>query len=89
MAYDNGIPVHSVGEACPACNYECSPKGGKLRLIKTRDGSRVFLGCTRYPDCKYTTSSYYTSEDRDMQTKKELEEEERQMRKLFEGEEII
>ena len=88
MSYDNGVPVHSVGEACPACNYDYSPKGGKLRLIKTRDGSRVFLGCTRYPDCKYTVSSHYTSENIDLQIERELEEEERQEQRNLNGETI-
>ena len=78
MSYNNGIPIHSQGDVCPGCNCGDKPKGGKLRLIKTKDGSRLFLGCTRYPDCKFTVSSYYTSEDLDLQVKNELEEEERQ-----------
>ena len=45
------IPYHSHGDQCPSCGDR---KGGKLRLIKTKYGISVFLGCTRYPDCKYT-----------------------------------
>lgn len=55
-------------------------------MIKTRDGSGVFLGCTRYPDCKYTVSSYYTSENLDLQIERELEEEKRQEQRNLNGE---
>lgn len=41
---------------CPACYSYDKPRGGKLVLRKGRYG--VFLGCSRYPDCKYLTTSF-------------------------------
>jgi len=73
MSYADDIPYHKHGDQCPSCGYK---KGGKLRLIKTKDDSRVFLGCIRHPDCKYTVSSYYTYENIEFQLEREKEEEE-------------
>jgi ssDNA-binding Zn-finger/Zn-ribbon topoisomerase 1 len=84
MSYSKNIPTHSDGDLCPACGCGDKSKGGKLRLIKTKDGSRLFLGCNRYPNCKYTISAYYTSENLDLQIERELEEEERELRNAFE-----
>lgn len=56
---------HSTGRAIDAlvAIMDKSRRGGKLRLIKTKMGDKYFLGCTRYPDCKYSISAYYTSEN--------------------------
>lgn len=51
---------NSEGGACPACSAYDIPKGGVLvkRKQKRTGNSGVFLGCTRYPKCKYTTGSF-------------------------------
>lgn len=47
MGYQPNIPKHYPGDTCPGCY----PKGGEL---EKRIAESVFLGCSRYPDCKYT-----------------------------------
>ncbi|MFH0829187.1 MAG: type I DNA topoisomerase [Candidatus Kerfeldbacteria bacterium] len=42
---ENKVQVEGVGETCPEC------KQGKLAMKRGRFGP--FLGCDRYPDCKY------------------------------------
>lgn len=44
------------GGKCPSCSAYDKPKGGWLVLKKSSFGE--FLGCNRYPNCKYTTSSF-------------------------------
>jgi ssDNA-binding Zn-finger/Zn-ribbon topoisomerase 1 len=80
MSFDNGIPIHGEGDSCPGCSSGDHPKGGRLRLIKTRDGSKIFLGCTRYPACQYTVSPSFTSENLNLQARREVEDEERRNR---------
>lgn len=47
---------NKAGGNCPSCYAYDKPKGGKLRRIQGSSGG--FLGCTRFPACKYTTSSF-------------------------------
>jgi ssDNA-binding Zn-finger/Zn-ribbon topoisomerase 1 len=57
MAYINEVPQHVQGELCPSCrSHDWRRKEfiGKLVLRKSKLG--MFLGCTRFPDCKYTFS---------------------------------
>ncbi len=41
-----------AGEKCPACNAHDKPKGGVLQNKQGRFGE--FVGCNRYPQCKFT-----------------------------------
>ena len=63
MSYVDDIPRHHAGEKCPGCNSYDKPKGGVLKEVKGKFGN--FLGCNRYPDCKYTVSSFYTEKYKD------------------------
>lgn len=78
MSYANDIPSHRQGDRCPACDYGNIPKGGKLHLVKTGNGKQVFLGCSRYPDCKYMISPYYTLENEQFQIEQEQKDQERE-----------
>ncbi|MFQ5817043.1 MAG: type I DNA topoisomerase [Terriglobia bacterium] len=40
----------TLGIACPACSQ------GELVERRTRKGRRTFYGCSRYPDCTFTTN---------------------------------
>lgn len=71
MSYVDDIPRHSAGDKCPGCNAYDKPKGGILRAIKSKIDGKYFLGCNRYPDCKYTVSSFYTEKYKDEKYKKE------------------
>ena len=48
------LPKYSVNQLCPSCNSTDKPKYGFLKLRKSRFGE--FLGCSRYPLCKFTTT---------------------------------
>lgn len=60
-----GTPMHitkgrqlwnKAGGKCPSCNSSESPRNG---VLKEREGKfGKFLGCSRYPECKYTTKFY-------------------------------
>lgn len=43
---------HKERDLCPSCNSSDRPKGGIL--VKRVGQFREFLGCSRYPECKYT-----------------------------------
>jgi ssDNA-binding Zn-finger/Zn-ribbon topoisomerase 1 len=43
---------HYRTQKCPACNSTDNPKGGILKVRYSSNGK--FLGCSRYPECKYT-----------------------------------
>ena len=43
---------NKVGTKCPACNSYDSPRGGVLKKRRGKNG--YFLGCSRYPECKFT-----------------------------------
>jgi DNA topoisomerase I len=45
----------AVGDLCPACNTDTFKEGGRLKLRHGKFG--VFLGCSKYPDCKYTSKN--------------------------------
>lgn len=72
MSYVDDIPKHHEGEKCPGCNSYDKPKGGILREIKGKFEN--FLGCNRYPDCKYTVTSFYTEKYKDQKYKIEQKE---------------
>lgn len=60
MSYVDDIPRHSAGDKCPGCNAYDKPKGGVLREVRSKINGKYFLGCNRYPECKYTVSTFYT-----------------------------
>ena len=47
---------HKQGETCPACASSDAIKT-KGMLITKRGRFGIFLGCSRYPDCKYATNA--------------------------------
>jgi len=60
MSFKQHYVEHYAGDTCPACSK------GTLRLVKSKFETvnnkseiftRFFLGCTSYPDCKYTIRS--------------------------------
>lgn len=44
-------------DKCPACNCTDKSKGGVLKFRRGKYGD--FLGCSNYPECKYTTTRIY------------------------------
>ncbi len=51
---DIHVRWNNDGGKCPACNSYDKPKGGVLVKREARGSS--FLGCSRYPECKFTQS---------------------------------
>jgi len=52
---DNNLPSHYESELCPSCRADDRRKSEYIGVLKIRKGKfGNFLGCTRYPDCKYT-----------------------------------
>lgn len=62
MAYHNIVVRHNLNELCPACtgcvDSRARKHTGILKLKKGKFGE--FLGCNRYPDCKFTSKVYET-----------------------------
>jgi len=59
----NEYPTHSAGEVCFACSPE-KDKGGRLVLRKPKfPGGKLWLGCSRYPECKNSVSGDLTKEN--------------------------
>ena len=48
------LPKYRNGDFCPACNSSDNPKNGRLYLRNGKFGK--FLGCSNYPNCKFTTT---------------------------------
>lgn len=55
MTYHGTMNIrYASGDKCPSCNSSDNPKNGILRIIQGKYGK--FLGCSLYPNCKYTTT---------------------------------
>ncbi len=55
MSFIANLPEHYENDLCPSCSSHDKREQkwiGKLVKRKGRFGN--FLGCSRYPDCKYT-----------------------------------
>ena len=59
----NEYPTHKAGEICFACSSSVD-KGGKLVLHKPKykDG-KMWLGCSRFPECKNSVIGDLTEEN--------------------------
>lgn len=55
MSFEKNIPEHFGGELCPACrSHDWRKKEFIGKLVARKSEYGVFLGCSRFPDCKYT-----------------------------------
>jgi DNA topoisomerase-1 len=54
---------------CPVCGEE---HGGELVVKKMKKSNRTFYGCSRYPECEYSTWKLPNGDDDD---EDEIEEE--------------
>ena len=54
MSYIPNIPYHVVGDWCPACNSLDRKLIYVGKLVERKGKFGNFLGCSRYPDCKWT-----------------------------------
>ena len=53
--YRGGKEYRNVGELCPACgSTDRIKEKGKLVERKNKTNGNLFLGCSRYPECKST-----------------------------------
>lgn len=59
-----GTPnFNKVGRLCPACNS--SDKNKKDGILRVRVGKYgEFLGCSKFPDCKFTSPLPHTTHPR-------------------------
>lgn len=62
-AKNYNLPTHRAGEVCFACSPE-NDKGGRLVLKKPKyKGGLLWLGCSRYPECKNSVIGELTMEN--------------------------
>lgn len=61
MSYIHNTPNHRQGDKCPSCYSIDKGEKGTLRSIKSKFGG-FFLGCSRYPACKFRVTSHYTEQ---------------------------
>jgi ssDNA-binding Zn-finger/Zn-ribbon topoisomerase 1 len=54
-----GGGYHYLGGICPSCESASSVREkGTLVERKNKNNDNLFLGCSRYPECKYTYPLY-------------------------------
>lgn len=53
---------HSSGDVCPSCSAE-RDKGGRLNARPMKGSLYVWLGCSRFPDCKYSLPARLTRDN--------------------------
>lgn len=51
--YMNNQVKHKEGTKCPSCNSTDKNKDGILIIRKSKISNKSFLGCSRYPECRY------------------------------------
>ena len=58
-------PTHFSGEFCPSCVSDDRRKRQFYGKLVVRNGKfGEFLGCSRYPDCKYSCERFYAGSKR-------------------------
>jgi ssDNA-binding Zn-finger/Zn-ribbon topoisomerase 1 len=55
MSMHYQLPVKKPGDPCPACGKGIFVIKGS-RYVNSHEKRKLFLGCSRYPQCKYSVS---------------------------------